>query len=264
MIRFRASDGIRPPSVDRKLSSMETLCDLAFGLYNFCVKFRGMFRWSTFVRGRRAGPAAAGVGGGGGNTSKSRLGLLLLALAAILAGTASVLRYDSSLQKRARMAADLARRDRPASHYPGVRRVALLNRPRPYVVTPSQRVRQLQPTERVLPTARFRLPLSPGIPPAPPEDQPLRFAAAGPTTNQPLPFDPAGPANGTPLSPGPFVDIGPGGLAAPIVPSPGTTPGPALSPTVSALPEPAVWMQMAFGFALTGWALRRQRRPIPA
>lgn len=116
--------------------------------------------------------------------------------------------------------------------------------------------------ERALP--KVRQPLSPlaaivGAPPVPPVEvlptPPLYSMVAGPPVALPQVSIVSG---GSPPAPGSNVPPG-GGIVVP----PGTpteTPIVPVTPVTPAVPEPNSWAMMLLGFALVGWAVRRDRR----
>jgi hypothetical protein len=115
--------------------------------------------------------------------------------------------------------------------------------------------------ERALP--KVRKPESPlagivGTPPVPPVEAapttPLIGLVAGPPDSvPPETIVPPGPPGGTP----PGSDVPPPGVIVP----PGTPNTPDVPPvTPPAVPEPATWAMMLLGFAMIGWAARRDRR----
>ncbi len=117
--------------------------------------------------------------------------------------------------------------------------------------------------ERALP--KVRQPLSPlaaivGPPPVPPVEAlpttPLYSMVAGP----PVALPPVSiiPASSSPGGP-PGSDIPPPGGGGGIVVPPGTPTVP-VTPVTPAVPEPNSWAMMLVGFALIGWAVRRDRR----
>ena len=112
-----------------------------------------------------------------------------------------------------------------------------------------------RPHERALPKIRTELPFPPF------ETAPALVDLVGaPPQSVPLAFNdvPLGPLGET-FPPGNFPPSPP----TLIVP-PGQTPPsspPIVTPPVTAVPEPASWMMMLLGFGLTGWQLRRSRRP---
>nr|NUR36848.1 PEPxxWA-CTERM sorting domain-containing protein [Sphingomonas sp.] len=111
--------------------------------------------------------------------------------------------------------------------------------------------------ERALP--KVRKPESPlagivGTPPVPPIEAapttPLIGLVAGPPDSVPP---------GTIVPPGPPGETPPGDVPPVIVP-PGTPNTPDVPPVTPPVPEPATWAMMLLGFAMIGWAIRRDRR----
>jgi hypothetical protein len=115
--------------------------------------------------------------------------------------------------------------------------------------------------ERALP--KVRKPESPlagivGTPPVPPVEAapatPLFGLVAGPPVSVP----PATIVPHAATPPGSDVPPPGGGVVVP----PGNPPGdtPEVPPVTPAVPEPATWAMMLLGFAMIGWATRRERR----
>jgi len=116
--------------------------------------------------------------------------------------------------------------------------------------------------ERALP--KVRKPESPlagivGTPPVPPIEMPpetplYSMVSAAPEVVPPTSIVPGGAPPGSNTPP-------PGGGGGIVVP-PGTadTPSVPTTPVTPAVPEPATWAMMLVGFAMVGWAIRRDKR----
>ena len=116
--------------------------------------------------------------------------------------------------------------------------------------------------QRALP--KVRRPVSPlagivGTPPAPPIEMPpetplYSMVSAGPDVIPPTSIVPGGAPPGSNTPP-------PGGGGGIVVP-PGTTDTPNVpeTPVTPAGPEPATWAMMLLGFAMVGWAIRRDKQ----
>ena len=116
--------------------------------------------------------------------------------------------------------------------------------------------------ERAL--SKVRKPESPlagivGTPPVPPIEMPpetplYSMVSAVPDVGPPTSIVPGGASPGSNTSP-------PGGGGGIVVP-PGTadTPSVPTTPVTPAVPEPATWAMMLVGFAMVGWAIRRDKR----
>ena len=199
--------------------------------------------------------------------TKLRRHFILLALGGALATAPDPGLFSRSWQTQAYSALAAVLQDPLAvlaGRSPGMRTAAALRQTKGAALAPSR----AKPTERVLSAARVRPPavvpletadLLGALPPAvagllPPEGQVLPFDAAGPAIDLPLPlasFVETPPAVGS---------LAPGGLTT-VLPADSVLP----PTTTSAVPEPAVWMQLILGFGLIGVALRwRRRAPTPA
>jgi hypothetical protein len=113
--------------------------------------------------------------------------------------------------------------------------------------------------ERALP--KVRRPESPlaaiiGTPPVPPVELPPTMPLYNMVSGPPDVVPPTTLVTGGP-PPGPP----PGGGGGIVVP-PGTedTPNVPTTPVTPAVPEPATWAMMLLGFAMVGWAIRREKR----
>jgi len=116
--------------------------------------------------------------------------------------------------------------------------------------------------ERAL--SKVRKPESPlagivGTPPVPPIEMPpetplYSMVSAAPDVIPPTSLVPGGAPPGSNTPP-------PGGGGGIVVP-PGTTDTPSVptTPVTPAVPEPATWAMMLVGFAMVGWAIRRDKR----
>ncbi|MFL6765436.1 MAG: PEPxxWA-CTERM sorting domain-containing protein [Sphingomicrobium sp.] len=131
--------------------------------------------------------------------------------------------------------------------------------------------------ERALPKVRVPPPVPPlasiiGPPPAPLEVIPASpvplFAMVGgpPVLVPPIPaIGGGGGGGGTPGSPPGFSNIPPpggGGGGVIVPPSIQETPTTPSTP-IPAVPEPGTWSMMLVGFAMIGWAIRRNQRAKP-
>ena len=115
--------------------------------------------------------------------------------------------------------------------------------------------------QRALP--KVRRPVSPlagivGTPPVPPIEMPPQtplysMVSGGPDVIPPTSIVPGGAPPGSNTPP-------PGGGGGIVVP-PGTTDTPNVpeNPVTPAVPEPATWAMMLLGFAMVGWAIRRDK-----
>lgn len=100
-------------------------------------------------------------------------------------------------------------------------------------------------------------------PPGPKLDQPAQFAPVltglGPLLVPPPPGGGGGIVVPPQAPPG-----GGGGVTPPEAPPPETPPPETPPEHPPAVPEPGTWATLLLGFGLTGWMIRRRRRPIAA